>query len=68
MTRIFWIYIKVILWNLYFILLVYFKNHSVLEMGVISVFRWTGCEETLLGIWMQLLDRMRVDVPRNLRE
>jgi len=41
---------------------------SVLEMGVISVFRWTGCEETLLGFWMQLLERMRVGVPRNLRE
>jgi hypothetical protein len=37
-------------------------------MGVISVFRWTGCEEILLGFWIQLLDRMRVAAPRNLRE
>jgi hypothetical protein len=59
---------EALLWILYFILLVYFKNHSVLEMGVISFFRRTGCEEILLGIWMQLLDRMGVAVPRNLRE
>jgi hypothetical protein len=44
-TRIFRIYIKAILWVSYYILLVYFKNHSVLDMGVISVLRWTGCEE-----------------------
>jgi hypothetical protein len=56
---------KAILWILYFILLDYFKNHNVLEMGVSSVIRWTGCKEILLGFWKQLLDRMRVAVPRN---
>jgi hypothetical protein len=56
---------KAILWILYFILLDYFKNHNVLEMGVISVFRWTGCEEILLGFLKQLLDKMRAAVPRN---
>ena len=33
-TRILQIYVKAILWILYFILLIYIKSHSVLEMGL----------------------------------